>query len=151
MKVLTVTPWEMYERVLWALTIWREASNQPHEARVAVAHAIKNRVDRPSWWGRNIIEVLTKREQFTSINTATNDPNLRRWPVYGDKVFLECLDIVEGVVMGVYGPVFKGADSYYDDSIPAPYWAKKHPERYLGKSGAFIFYNMDQDIEKVTA
>lgn len=139
--------WEWYERFIWALTVWREASNQGFDAKAAVALSIKNRVDHPAWWGKDLVEVCTKREQYTSMNTKQDDPNLRRWPKKGDAAFQECLDIVRGIQTGLVRPIFIGADSYYDDSIPAPWWAAQHPERYIGKVGVFHFYNMDQDVE----
>lgn len=139
--------WESYERFIWAMTVWREASNQLYDVKAAVAHSIKNRVDHPAWWGKNLVEVCTKREQYTSMNTKSDDPNLRRWPPYGDVAFQECVDIVRGIQTRLILPIFPGADSYYDDSIAAPWWATKRPECYLGKAGAFHFYNMDEDVE----
>lgn len=143
----TLTLWQEYERILLALTIWREASNQRDEARIAVGCSIMNRVERPSWWGRTLLQVLTKAEQYTSINTKTNDPNLRRWPQDGDPAFEACYRIATGILAGVYNNPFPGADSYYDTSIPEPWWAKKQPESYVGASGQFRFFNMDMDIE----
>lgn len=143
-----MTDWEHYERFIWALTVWREASNQPYDAKVGVACSIKNRVEHPAWWGKTMVEVCTKREQYTSMNTKRDDPNLRRWPQVGDAAFLECLDIVRGIQSGMVLPVLPGTDSYYDDSIPMPWWAKAHPERHVGDVGAFHFYDMDQDIER---
>ena len=143
-----MTQWERYQRFVWALTVWREASNQSYDAKASVAFVIKNRADHPRWWGGNIVEVCTKPEQFTSMNSKTNDPNLRRWPDEGDLSFLECMDIVDGAAGGLIIPILSGADHYYDESIPAPWWAKKHPDRLLGKVGAFFFYSLELGTEK---
>ncbi len=144
--------WAQMDLFITALTIWREASNQPPDAWVGIAHCILNRAQRPSWWGRNVIEVCTKREQFTSMNTATNDPNLRRWPQRGDKVFEAIYTTVELTLSGHSQHPIPGADSYYDESREAnpPKWARDNPGRYRGKIGAFYFYDMDQDYEAGT-
>ncbi|MBF0260278.1 MAG: cell wall hydrolase [Magnetococcales bacterium] len=135
--------WERYERFVWALTVWREASNQSFEAKAEVALVIKNRANHPRWWGKNLIDVCTKPEQFTSMNTKTNDPNLRRWPTCGDPSFLDCMDLVDGAADGRLIPILPGADHYFDESIPAPWWAAKHPDKFLGTVGAFHFYSLE--------
>jgi hypothetical protein len=40
-----LTPWNYYEVVLMALTLWREARGESHETKIAVAHTVKNRVE----------------------------------------------------------------------------------------------------------
>lgn len=146
-----VTPWQMYGRVLLALTIWREARGEPFDGKMAVAHSIKNRVDHPSWWGNDIISVLTKKWQYSSL-TDPNDKQLTTWPKSDDHLFEECLVIADGVLGGLYQTTLtRGADSYYDDSLKGdnmPKWAKEHPERYVGKIGKLNFYNMDCDVEE---
>lgn len=141
--------WHDTERFLLMLTVWREASNQHDDAIIGVIHCILNRAARPAWWGQTVLEICTKREQFTSMNTDANDPNLRRWPRRGDTSWERVSELVEGCFAGVYQHPFPGADSYYDASIPAPYWASQHPERCRGRAGAFYFYDMDQDVESV--
>lgn len=141
--------WRETDAFLLRLTVWREASNQPPEAMAAVCHCILNRVAKPSWWGRTLNDVCTKREQFTSMNTATNDPNLRRWPKSGDASWEQVAEIVFQCQLGVIAHPLPGCDSYYDDSIAPPYWAVEHPERCRGKIGKFSFYDMDKDVEPV--
>ncbi len=140
--------WRMYEVVLLALTVWREARGEAIEGKIAVAYSIKNRVDRPSWWGKDWISVLTKKWQYSSL-TDPNDKQLATWPKADDAVFAECLNVADGVMTGLFNPPLKGADSYYDDSIPPPKWAAQHPECFVGKIGRLNFYNMDRDVEPV--
>lgn len=144
------------ELFLFALTLYREARNQSYETRLAVAASICNRVTRPAWWGADVISVLTKREQYTSMNTKRDDPNLRVWPTTRDRIFGECLEIatlaldnrLDTHASQTLGPVLTGADSYFDDSLPEPpWWARQHPDRFVGRVGAFSFYNMDEDVE----
>lgn len=142
-------PWNYYEITLLALTIWREARGEPHDAKIAVAHTIMNRVARPSWWGTDIISVLTKKWQYSSL-TDPNDKQLTTWPKASDAAFEECLKVADLVVREVYHSPLKGIDSYFDDSLKGdtiPTWAKAHPERFVGKIGRLNFYNLDQDVE----
>jgi hypothetical protein len=141
--------WTYYEITLLALTLWREARGEPYEARIAVAHTVKNRLDHPGWWGNDWISVLTKKWQYSSL-TDPNDKQLTTWPKADDNVFEECLNIAERVVTGMYNSPLKGIDSYYDDSLQGdarPKWAREHPERFVGKIGRLNFYNMDADVE----
>ena len=141
--------WTAYEIVLLGLTLWREARGEPYEAKIAVAHTVKNRLDHPGWWGNDWISVLTKKWQYSSL-TDPNDKQLTSWPKADEHVFEECLTIAERVVTGMYNSPLKGIDSYFDDSLQGdlrPKWAREHPERFVGKIGRLNFYNMDCDIE----
>jgi len=141
--------WNFYEITLLALTIYREARGEPHEAQIAVAHTVKNRIAKPGWWGTDIISVLTKKWQYSSL-TDPNDKQLTTWPKADDHVFEDCLSLAEMVVRGVYNSPLKGIDSYYDDSLQGdlrPKWAREHPERFVGKIGRLNFYNLDMDVE----
>lgn len=138
------------EKLFWtqvvflALTIWREASNQPHGTKVAVGYSILNRVERPSWWGTDLLSVLFKRWQYSSL-TAPGDPNLVRWPLPADPSWLDSMAAAEAVLDRTEPNPFPGADSYFDESITSPTWAT--PDKYCGRSGAFYFYNVDMDHE----
>lgn len=144
--------WKAWGLSLLALTLWREARGERDDALIAVACSIKNRVDRPSWWGQDLVSVLTKKWQYSSL-TDPNDRQLTTWPQPHDASFAECLNIAWGVMEGVYHSPVKGADSYYDDSLQGervPKWAQAHPERFVGKVGRLSFFNMDQDVEEPT-
>ena len=144
-----LTPWNYYEISLLALTIWREARGECTDAKIAVAHTVKNRMENPSWWGNDIVSVLTKKWQYSSM-TDPKDRQLTTWPQANDHVFEECLTVAALVVGGVYNSPLRGIDSYYDDSLKGdlmPKWAKEHPERFVGKIGRLNFYNLDMDTE----
>jgi spore germination cell wall hydrolase CwlJ-like protein len=140
-----LTSWQFYEVTLLALTIWREARGEPLDAKIAVAHTVKNRIAHPGWWGNDYISVLTKKWQYSSL-TDPNDKQLTTWPKADDHVFEECLSIAEMVVRGAYNSPLKGIDSYHDISIPAPKWAKE--EFFVGQIGRLRFFNTDHDVEK---
>lgn len=142
--------WICYEIAFLALVIWREARGETREAKLAVAHTVINRVNNPAWWGSDVVSVLRKKWQYSSV-TDPRDKQLTNWPGTSDKVFEECLEIAEKVIKGNYTPPLPGIDSYYDDSLKGdliPDWARKYPKRRVGKIGRLNFYNLDCDIEK---
>lgn len=57
-----------------ARTIYGEARSEPWLGQLAVAWVIRNRADRPSWWGHDVESVCRKPLQFSAWNS--DDPNL---------------------------------------------------------------------------
>ena len=133
-----------------ALAIWREARGEPQLGRTAVGYSILNRVARPSWWGRTVDEVITKKWQYSSL-TDPRDKQLTRWPLLSDISWQECLGVAmqllfPGVAAAPVDNPVPGADSYYDVSITAPKWTVT--ARKCGQVGRIIFYDVDHDYEK---
>lgn len=136
--------WDEYETTLLALVLWREARGEPFQAKLAVAYSIMNRVTHPAWWGTTLSEVIAKKWQYSSM-TAPSDPNLVKWPLRGDRWFMECLHAAELAQENPQANPVPGADSYHDTSIPSPNWAD--PQRLVGQIGHLVFYNLDHDME----
>lgn len=113
---------------LLALCTWREASNQSHEAKIGVAWTIRNRVDHPSWYGKDYYSVITKPVQFTSMVPPPNlkDPNLTRYPSPDDPSWAECLIIAFDVIVSNVKDPTGGATFYFDKSMDGnpPSWSK---------------------------
>lgn len=131
--------WEVYERVLMALALWREARGESFQGRAAVAWSIVNRVRNPGWWGKTIAEVVTKRWQYSSM-TDPKDHQLIKFPQAGDWSFLECMSIVDGVLDGQTANPIGEADSYHDTSIADPQWAM--PDKFVAQIGRLKFYKV---------
>ena len=130
--------------VFTALVLWREARGEPTVGKVAVVHSILNRVHRPKWWGKTLMEVLFKRLQYSSV-TDPNDKQLVIWPVK-NPLWEECKTISYDVIYGKLANPVPGADSYHDISIPSPYWAES--KMFVKQIGRLKFYNVDLDYEK---
>lgn len=130
-----------YQEVLLALLIWREARGEDELARQAVACCVRERVNRPGWWGDDWVSVCSLKYQFSSLG-APGDPQLIIWPQSWDSNFSQCLAIAAGVIAGQIKHPAPGANSYFDDSIKnhPPDWAK--PENYCGKIGKLNFYRV---------
>jgi spore germination cell wall hydrolase CwlJ-like protein len=133
----------MTEAVFLALVIWREARGEGLSGQVAVACSILNRVQRPSWWGKTVMEVLFKRLQYSSM-TDKRDRQLVVWPGW-DPIWEQCLSVAQNALAGKLPNPVVGADSYYDTSIPAPNWATS--DTFVKQVGRIRFHNLDHDVE----
>lgn len=140
----TTDPEDTYALVLLSLVIWREARGEGVNGWKAVGCSIRNRVLRPSWWGKDYISVITKKWQYSAMG-APGDPQLIKYPKTDDARFYEIMSIASDIIEGYLKSPVPGADSYYDDSISAPSWAT--PDKFIAKVGRLNFYNMDQDYE----
>jgi spore germination cell wall hydrolase CwlJ-like protein len=122
-----------------ALTLWREARGETKEVRRGIAAVIMNRAKNPSWWGHNVMEVLFKKWQFSSM-TDPNDKQLTKWPQPNDDIWLECLEIAEMAIEGHFVWKLNGANHYYDVSIPPPAWAAE--DWFIEQIGKIRFYRL---------
>ena len=132
------------DTTILALCVWREARNQKLDAQVGVAFSILNRVQKPSWWGNDVLSVVFKKWQFSSF-TDPHDRQLTTWPAPTADSWLTALAVAEQALAGVVANPVPHADSYYDDSIAPPEWAT--PERFVAAIGALRFFNVDADHE----
>ena len=132
--------------VFLALVIWREARGESMIGKIAVAHSVLNRVNKPKWWGKSVLEVLFKKLQYSSV-TDPHDKQLTTWP-QKNPLWNECKAIAFGVLAGEMENPVPCADSYHDISIPSPYWAE--PDMFVRQIGRLKFYNVDRDYEADT-
>ena len=133
-----MTAAEAYQFGLLPLCVWREARNQDHATKVAVAWTIRNRTSRPMWWGRDYPSVILKPWQYSSFNAA--DPNSQKFPRADDPSFEDCLIAAEAVFTGTTEDPTGGATHYYDRSLDSkpPTWANSMTR--TADIGAFHFY-----------
>ena len=113
---LSMAPADLYK-----LCCWREARGESLDAKRAQAHSVMNRVNLPSWWGHDLSSVILCKWQFSSFNEG--DPNEKKWPDDNDPSFIDCSTVCDAILSGTDEDPTSGADSYYDTSIPEPYWA----------------------------
>ena len=108
-----------------ARTIWGEARNQPYLGKLAVAWVIRNRADKPSWWGKTIVGVCLQKYQFSC--WLDSDPNykLLRAVTIEDRAFRDCMRAaMEAYDRGGKDPV-QGATHYH--TLDTPKGASKWP------------------------
>ncbi|OGW17143.1 MAG: hypothetical protein A3G93_09555 [Nitrospinae bacterium RIFCSPLOWO2_12_FULL_45_22] len=137
---------EHSELQLLAMVLFGEARGEPPQTREGIGHAIINRALHPSWWGRNLKEVILKPWQFSSFNGPEVilvikphqvDPNYRklREPLRYEspQVWGDCcnaaIEAYKRLTQATLPDLVKGANHYYDTSIPAPRWAD--PEKFV--------------------
>ena len=144
--------WKVYELILMALCVWREARGEPRLGKVWVAWVIKNRKIVKGWWNRSgmLSEVLLKPQQFSSL-TDKNDKQLTVFPYpvkHGeeeyapDKEFSEILVICEEVLRTpIAEDPTRRSDHYYSASmIDPPSWADE--DKLTGIVGRHKFYRL---------
>lgn len=114
---------ESYEFILLALCVWREARGEIVSAKFAVAWSIRNRVVKPSWWGRDWISVILKPLQYSSFNV--NDPNAVKWPDPRDTTWMSSVQAAQAAYLGNGDDPVSGATHYFDRSLDGnpPAWA----------------------------
>lgn len=130
---------EMYETILLALCVWREARNQSTDAKRAVAWSIKNRVLNPTWWGTDWVSVILKPFQYSSFNR--NDPNAVKLPILTDNSWQACMEIAQEVHNGGTDTT-NGATHYFDKSLDnnPPTWVNEMV--HTCDIGDFHFYKV---------
>jgi N-acetylmuramoyl-L-alanine amidase len=123
---------------LLALCVWREARGEILLAKLAVAWSIRNRVMRPSWWGKTWEDVILKPWQYSSFNAK--DPNATKLPHSEDLSWEASWQAAEEAFLGTGSDPSEGATSYHDTSITPPEWTKEMIVTV--KIGALIFYRL---------
>lgn len=130
---------QMWERALLALLLWREARGEDFDTIRAVAWSVRNRVNKPQWWGTDWTSVMEHRAQYSSM-TILGDPNTVKWPLANDAKWHDCMDIANEVCNGGLVDMAQGATSYFDRSLDTnpPDWSAKM--KHVMDSGNFHFY-----------
>lgn|SRR5487761_13776 len=129
-----------WEKWLLSLCLWREARNQKHDAIVAAACSIRNRVNSPRWWGHDWVSVILCPEQYSSFNR--NDVNSTKFPASADPVFPQCRAIAAAVHDGTQPDTVSGAQSYYDRSLDANPPAWRDTMTWVCDVDSFHFYRV---------
>ncbi len=137
-------PLSQYAKWLLTLMVWREASNTPRAWRMVIWTVLnrasaRNVLGKPMWWGGDVVSVITKKWQFTSM-TGNGDPNLTRWPTANDPVYEAIANEVDVLTDGTV-PVQTDAVYYFSLPLTSPPAAWGPVSLALGGDcGAVKFY-----------
>jgi spore germination cell wall hydrolase CwlJ-like protein len=133
-----------YARILAALCVWREARGESSDAKLGVAWVLRNRAERPTWWGTDLVLCILKPFQFSSFNHG--DPNSYRFPTETDNSWQASLDAVDAMLVSQTDPTRK-ATSYFDRSLDfdPPKWATDGSNVKTVELGALRFYKRVAD------
>jgi len=121
-----------------AKMLFGEARNCADEEKVAIAYTALNRVRKHTWYGKTLIDVITKPYQYSCFNE--NDPNrkLLEEPEKHDldswnKSIEVAYEVIEGIAKGNYNDPTNGATHYYNPKHANPKWAKSDKMTKIGK------------------
>lgn len=120
-----------------AVTAWRENRGGGNTGMQSVLNVIQNRATNH---GTDFYFECVRPWQFSSM-TATNDPQLNKWPAYNDPQFAVALDMAEQAYNGNLPDLTDGATLYYAVSMTTPPgWASSaHVKQTVEIQGQVFF------------
>lgn len=131
---------DFYDQIMFALTIWREARDEPKDTKRGVAHVILNRMRDPRW-PHTAVDVVTQARQFSAFNVG--DPNATKFPTIRNLLdwaaWQECCAVVDEIALDP--DLTYGTNRY--ESAPVderPNWALL--EKQTATIGALRFYRL---------
>lgn len=130
------------DQMILARAIFGEARDElyPDIARIAVGWSIRNRIEESNSTD-SYYNVITRSEQFSAFNLDDDNRPYVENPFWrenkSDKIAWDnCFVIAGKIINGELEDPTKGANHYYDDSIPTPYWA-------IAKTEVMVIENLD--------
>lgn len=112
-----------YEKVLLALTAYREARGDGENACLAVMSVIMNRKRANDH--KSVQEIICGQNQFSSISVHS-DPETVVYPHPNEPIFLFCLNRADGIYNGTDNDLTHGAQYYYNPSTATSPWFEEH-------------------------
>jgi len=139
-----------YAKFLMTLMCWREMRSVPRAWRMCL-WTVLNRANartpsgKPLWWGGDIVSVITKPYQYSSMGTK-GDGQTVAWPIDGDPVWAEIAKEVDAVTSGILA-IQTDATHYFSYPLVAPptSWGPCHLV-VGGDFGAAKFYVLDPHV-----
>jgi spore germination cell wall hydrolase CwlJ-like protein len=124
------------------LTIWGEARGEPIEGKIGVAMVMRNRLLSKYRGALTYIEVCTAHAQFSAWTEESNqmlaEAHVLELSQHPDPVLQLCIEIAKATINVKLADNTVGANHYYADSIPAPFWAIGKPFVQLGSQKFLI-------------
>lgn len=121
-----------------AATLWGEARSEPVQGIIAIANVIRNRAQKPGWWGKDISSVCLAKDQFSCWTPKGGEGNYKRLlalmelfatgtPIEEPSA-RECIGIAHLLIGNYLRDNVKGATHYHVATLtPRPAWVKGHP------------------------
>lgn len=122
---------------LLARTIWGEARGEGYTGMKAVANVIMNRVQKGSWYGKTVQEVVLKPYQFSTWNANDVNRNKAANVDETDTSFWTAKKIASLAYNGQIDDITGGAINYHSVGVN-PYWASEMEKTV--QIGNHIFY-----------
>lgn len=120
--------------------IYGEARGECIEGKIAVGCVVRNRVDRPAWWGKTWQEVMLKPKQFSCFNNWGIDlTSTKKFLTIADRyhpVWRECWWVAYGIRYRNIRDITSGATHFHSGKMPR--WAYRLTRKKV--IGNHIFY-----------
>ena len=131
-----------------ARTIYGEARDQGEDGMSAVGNVVLNRLNKKSWYGDTIEEIIKLPEQFSVFNAETvpesypMDDNYKATisVTTDDPYFVQSMEIARGLLDGRIKDNTNGATHYFNPNKANPDWENDPQMTQLIKIGDHTFY-----------
>lgn len=135
------------EEMLLARAVYGEAGGESREAKIAVAWAIRNRVeDNQNRWGKSYHDIILSDFQYEPFNNPKSDPFKKiTQPLLGDplekRAWQESYRVAEAVFLDKESDPTNGANHFYVPSDqPKPAWVDQ--KKFTIQIGTTRFYKL---------
>ena len=133
---------------LLARTIYGEARDQGEEGMAAVGNVVINRLNKKSWYGDSIQEIIKLPEQFSLYNAETKPDKYPKDQNYidtmnattDDPYFVQSMEIARGILDGSIKDNTDGATHYFNPDKADPVWKDSPKMKSIKKIGNHSFY-----------
>jgi spore germination cell wall hydrolase CwlJ-like protein len=115
-------------------TVFGEARGESRLGRIGIVHAILNRVEKKSWYGKSVKAVCLKDQQFSCwLKDDPNSAKAKGMSWYNANDLLIYRDVNQALSWWADGiDITKGATHYHTTSVH-PFWSKgKDPITQIG-------------------
>ncbi|MFH1187290.1 MAG: cell wall hydrolase [bacterium] len=135
------------EQMILARAIFGEARSLSEQGRIAIGWVIKNRIS-DSRWADNYHGVILKPKHFSAFNKGDENFDFVKNP-FIDKTqideWYECYEIAGKLMRNEFIDPTEGANHYFSNFIPAPYWTKKKNVEFKIQIGNTLFYDVKNE------
>ena len=133
---------------LLARTLYGEARDQGEEGMTAVGNVVLNRLNKKSWYGDSIEEIIKMPYQFSVFNPETKPDEFEQDDNYkatisvtiDDPEYIAAREIALGLLEGKIKDNTGGATHYYNPDEANPSWIDSPKMKSLKKIGDHSFY-----------
>lgn len=123
-----------------ARTLWGECRGEPLEGQQAVAWVIRTRAswEPVAWWGRTVVEVCLKPNQFSCWNLGSASRKKLIDLDTDDQEYLALRAVVRSVMDGDVPDPTGGATHYQRVGTDADWAASKSPVKIIGEQAFYV-------------
>jgi len=138
------------EQMIMARVIFGEGRSLPQKGRVAIGWVVRNRIN-DSRWANNYHDVILEPKQFSAFNKYDENFEFVKNP-FTDETQIdewrECHEVARKVMQNEVEDSADGANHYFSNFIPDPYWTKWKRAKFKIQIGNTLFYNIKEENQQ---